>query len=78
MGKPIPQADVHEGFRGKLLTAKQRELRKELKKAGAVSADNSFDKLMKRHEHRCELLRQLGVNVKKTLDYDFKLNVNLP
>ena len=63
-GKPIPEKLVFENERAKFLTADERALKKEHKKAGVLKAPN-FKRLQKQYENRCSILRKLGIDVKK-------------
>ena len=66
----MPVDDVREGVRARVLTAKQRKLRKELKEVGEMKSAN-IGILMKQHDHRVRFLKEMGLNVKETLGIKF-------
>ena len=63
-GKHIPTKNVMEGSRAKVLTEKQRTLRKLHKEAGSLANNNDFKVLRKQYEDRLKLLRELKYNLK--------------
>ena len=69
-GRAVPVDEVREGVRARVLTAKQRKLRKELKKVEDPKTSN-IDMLMKQHNYRIKLLKEMGLDVKKTLGIKF-------
>ena len=62
-GKKIPNKDVKEGRNSRVRTAKQLKLAKMQKPAGPV-VKIKFDRLLKQHDNRAKLLKELGLNVK--------------
>ena len=62
-GKKIPNKDVKEGRNSRVRTEKQLKLANIQKPAGPV-AKIKFDRLLKQHENRAQLLKELGLNVK--------------
>ena len=72
-GKKVPNKNVFEDRRGLKRTAAQMKLRPEQKVAEDPAGTN-FDLLLKQHDNRCALLRELNIDVKTSLapnfDYD--------
>ena len=62
-GEKIPNKDVREGNRSRRRTAQQLELAQMHKPAGAV-AKIKFDRLLKQHDNRAKLLKELKLDVK--------------
>ena len=62
-GEKIPNEDVREGNRSRRLTKKQLKLATMHKPAGGV-ATIRFDRQLKQHDTRANLLKELKLDVK--------------
>ena len=63
-GKPVPITKVFEGPRGMFIPLDERVLRALNKKAGELK-EGGYQRLQKQYDIRCNLLRELKINVKK-------------
>ena len=69
-GQAVPHDDIHEGPTARVLTAKQRKLKKLHKEAGEMKKID-FTVLMKRYDNRVKLLRKLKIDPKKIMRPNF-------
>ena len=69
-GKRIPMANICDGSKAEVRTAKQRKLRSELKPAGSLDRED-YSRLEKQHDNRLKLVENMGLNVKEMLSHSF-------